>query len=56
LSALHFIIIAASEIISKFTFQLSVGSAGERERRLSVVPESHLKLLIVVVAPCDWLC
>lgn len=29
----RFIIMTAYEIISKFTFQLSVGSAGERERR-----------------------
>ena len=49
LSALHFIIIAASEIISKFTFQLSVGSAGERERRFDCGVSSQLDLFIIVV-------
>lgn len=42
----RFIIMAANEIISKFTFQLSVGSAGERERSLR---SSIVELLIVVL-------
>lgn len=41
----RFIIMAANEIISKFTFQLSVGSAGERERVIAIVAIVHRQVV-----------
>lgn len=49
----RFIIMAANEIISKFTFQLSVGSAGEqRERVIAIVDRQVVNYCAKCFAYC----